>query len=471
MADHDLIEVEQLAPAEVAELDLYEKREKIYTRKIEGFFQRIRLFTGWPLLIGYFLLPWLQWGGRPAVLFDLPARKFHVLSMTFWPQDFPLLAWLMIIAAFALFTVTVFAGRIWCGYSCPQTVWTSIFMWMEQRAEGSRNQRMKLDQQPWSLEKALRKFSKHAMWMGFSFLTGLTFIGYFYPIRELVFDLIALDANLWAVSWTVFFTLATYINAGWMREQICIYVCPYARFQSVMFDRDTLIVSYDKARGEPRGARKRDADYRAQGLGDCISCQLCVQVCPTGIDIREGLQYECIGCALCIDACDSVMDKMNYERGLIRYTSERELEGEKTHWLRPRLFGYLAAILIMSAAFSWRIYSRVPLEVTVIRERTQLYVQNADGDIENIYTLQILNMDEEMHSYALRIEGLEDGRIIGTDEVTLDSGEVRSVPLRVAAPADNFTRPSTGFTFVVSSDDGSDLRAVAETRFLVPVKK
>jgi len=238
-----------------------------------------------------------------------------------------------------------------------------------------------------------------------------------------------------------------------------------------MFDRDTLIVSYDKARGEPRGARKRDADYRAQGLGDCISCQLCVQVCPTGIDIREGLQYECIGCALCIDACDSVMDKMNYERGLIRYTSERELEGEKTHWLRPRLFGYLAAILIMSAAFSWRIYSRVPLEVTVIRERTQLYVQNADGDIENIYTLQILNMDEEMHSYALRIEGLEDGRIIGTDEVTLDSGEVRSVPLRVAAPADNFTRPSTGFTFVVSSDDGSDLRAVAETRFLVPVKK
>jgi len=471
MADHDLIEVEQLAPAEVAELDLYEKREKIYTRKIEGFFQRIRLFTGWPLLIGYFLLPWLQWGGRPAVLFDLPARKFHVLSMTFWPQDFPLLAWLMIIAAFALFTVTVFAGRIWCGYSCPQTVWTSIFMWMEQRAEGSRNQRMKLDQQPWSLEKALRKFSKHAMWMGFSFLTGLTFIGYFYPIRELVFDLIALDANLWAVSWTVFFTLATYINAGWMREQICIYVCPYARFQSVMFDRDTLIVSYDKARGEPRGARKRDADYRAQGLGDCISCQLCVQVCPTGIDIREGLQYECIGCALCIDACDSVMDKMNYERGLIRYTSERELEGEKTHWLRPRLFGYLAAILIMSAAFSWRIYSRVPLEVTVIRERTQLYVQNADGDIENIYTLQILNMDEEMHSYALRIEGLEDGRIIGTNEVTLDSGEVRSVPLRVAAPADNFTRPSTGFTFVVSSDDGSDLRAVAETRFLVPVKK
>jgi cytochrome c oxidase accessory protein FixG len=469
MTEKDLIEVQELAPAEVGELDLYEKREKIYTRKIEGYFQRLRLFTGWPLLIAYFMLPWIRLGERPAVLFDLPARKFHILFMTFWPQDFPLLAWLLIIAAFGLFTITVFAGRVWCGYTCPQTVWTSIFMWMEQRAEGSRNQRIKLDQQGWSLEKLLKKVLKHGMWLGFAFYTGLTFIGYFYPIQDLVYDLLTLQANPWAASWTVFFTLATYINAGWLREQVCIYMCPYARFQSVMFDHDTLIVSYDTGRGEPRGARKRNQDYRAQGLGDCISCQLCVQVCPTGIDIRDGLQYECIGCALCVDACDSVMDKMGYEPGLIRYTSERELEGGKTHWLRPRLIGYIVAILLMCLAFSWRVYTRVPLEITVIRDRNQLYVENEPGRIENIYTLQILNMDEEMHSYVLHIEGIEDGRIVGPDRVTLNSGEVGTLPLRISAPRENFEKPSTAFNFLIEADDGSGWSASTDSRFLVPM--
>ena len=268
------------------------------------------------------------------MLFDLPARKFHILYMTFWPQDFPLLAWLLIIAAFTLFTVTVSAGRVWCGYTCPQTVWTSIYMWIEQRVEGSRNQRIKLDKAPWSAGKLAKKITKHGMWLGVGFLTGLTFVGYIYPIRDLVYDILTLQVGAWGAAWTVFFTLATYINAGWMREQLCIYVCPYARFQSVMFDQDTLTVAYDATRGEPRGARRRDADRDAGDLGDCISCQLCVQVCPTGIDIRDGLQYQCIGCALCIDACDSVMDKMGYEPGLIRYASERELAGDKTHWLR-----------------------------------------------------------------------------------------------------------------------------------------
>jgi cytochrome c oxidase accessory protein FixG len=471
MNREDLIEVEELAPAEVAEIDLYEKREKIYTRKIEGFYQRLRLFTGWPLLVGYFLLPWLQWGERPAVLFDLPARKFHILFMTFWPQDFPLLAWLLIIAAFFLFTVTVFAGRVWCGYTCPQTVWTSIFMWIEQRTEGSRNQRVKLDQAPWNPQKVVKKFLKHGMWLGFAFLTGLTFVGYFYPIRDLVYDLAVFQANYWAVSWTVFFTLATYINAGWLREQVCVYMCPYARFQSVMFDHDTLIVSYDAARGEPRGARQRRLDHRVQGMGDCISCQLCVQVCPTGIDIRDGLQYECIGCALCVDACDSVMDKMGYDPGLIRYTSECELEGGHTHWIRPRLIATICVLLVMCSAFSWRILTRVPLEITVIRERNQLFVENARGEIENIYTLRILNMDEHMHSYSLRIEGLENASIIGSTEITLDAAEVRSLPLRIAAPREGFQRPSTGFEFIIEASDGSGWSSTTESRFLIPLAK
>ncbi|MEM0954016.1 MAG: cytochrome c oxidase accessory protein CcoG [Pseudomonadota bacterium] len=471
MADPELIDLEELAPSEVSELDLYQKREKIYTRKIEGFFQRIRLFTGWPLLAGYFLLPWLQWGDRQAVLFDLPARKFHIVFITFWPQDFPLLAWLLIISAFALFTVTVFLGRVWCGYTCPQTVWTSIFMWIEQRVEGSRNQRMKLDKAPWSSQKIVKKVLKHGMWLGVSFATGLTFIGYFYGINELVFDIATLQVGAWGAAWTVFFTLATYINAGWMREQVCIYVCPYARFQSVMFDQDTMTVAYDAQRGEPRGARRRDADRSQNDLGDCISCQLCVQVCPTGIDIRDGLQYQCIGCALCVDACDSVMGKMGYEPGLIRYASERELEGGHTHWLRPRLIGYIVALLIMVTAFSWRIAVRVPLELTVIRERTQLYQQNTAGEIENVYTLQIVNMDEEMHSYTIHLDGLSDARIEGETDITLSSGEVLSLPLRVAAPEGQFTVPSTAFTFIIESDDGSDLLATAESRFLVPVKR
>ncbi len=466
----DLIEVEDLAPAEVAELDLYQKREKIYTRKIEGFFQRVRLFTGWPLLAGYFLLPWMQWGDRPAVLFDLPERKFHILFMTFWPQDFPLLAWLLIISAFSLFTVTVFLGRVWCGYTCPQTVWTSIFMWVEQRVEGSRNQRMRLDNAPWSLSKAGKKFTKHFLWLAVAFYTGMTFVGYFYPIRELTLDILTLQVSTWGAAWTTFFTLATYINAGWLREQVCVFMCPYARFQSVMFDSDTLIVAYDKARGEPRGARRRDADKSAEGLGDCISCQLCVQVCPTGIDIRDGLQYQCIGCALCVDACDSVMDKMGYDPGLIRYASERELGGGKTHWLRPRLIGYIVALLVMVTAFSWRIYNRVPLEFTVIRDRSQLYTEVAGGAIENVYTLQILNMDEEMHSYSLRLDGLDNATIIGETELLLNAGEIRSLPLRVRAPREAFDRPSSAFEFVIEADDNSGLRDRAESRFLVPLE-
>lgn len=464
----ETIPVEQLAPAEVGELDLYQKREKIYTRNIEGFFQRIRLYTGWPLLIGYFLLPWFNWGDRPAVLFDLPARKFHILGLTFWPQDFPLLAWLLIIAAFSLFAVTVFIGRVWCGYTCPQTVWTAIFMWAEQFAEGSRNQRIKLDQAPLSINKVWRKCLKHGMWLGFALLTGLTFIGYFSPIRQLSINLFTFNLSLVEAAWITFFTLATYINAGWMREQVCLYMCPYARFQSVMFDRDTLIVSYDSKRGEPRGARKKDSDYHLAGLGDCIDCQLCVQVCPTGIDIREGLQYECINCALCIDGCDSVMDKMGYARGLIRYTTENALAGKNVHWLRPRLIGYASAVLIMFGLFAYTVLNRVPLHIDAIRERGQLYRQTSEGLVENIYTLKILNFDDSPHRLQIHVSDLSNVQVVGADTITLDSGEARELPLRLSIDPALLHDSNNKVEFEVEALDDARIRAETESRFIGP---
>ena len=469
MSDKDLIDLQEIAPAEVAEIDLYQRREKIYTRKIEGLYQRVRLFSGWPLLLGYLLLPWANWDGRQAVLFDLPARKFYILGMTFWPQDFPMLAFLLMIAAFGLFAVTTFAGRIWCGYTCPQTVWTSIFMWLEQKTEGSRNQRIKLDKAPWTAEKVARKAAKHGSWLFVGLVTGMTFVGYFYPIRELVLDFATLSAGKWQLLWTLFFSLATYINAGWMREHVCKYMCPYARFQSVMFDHVTLIVSYDKRRGEPRGSRKRSVDHKDLALGDCIACELCVQVCPTGIDIRDGLQYECIGCALCVDACNSVMDKMDYPRGLIRYTSEHELQGGTTHWFRPRIIGYGLVLCLMIGVFSYNMFTRIPVEFTAIRDRNQLYLTTENGDIENIYTLQLANMDNATQEFDISISGIDGATIIGETSHTLNGGEVRTITLRVRVSPDVLDKPSTELDFTAASPSTPSLQATAESRFMKPL--
>ncbi|EED34597.1 cytochrome c oxidase accessory protein CcoG [Luminiphilus syltensis NOR5-1B] len=464
----DIIAVDEVAPAEVAEVDLYQRREKVYTRNIEGFFQRVRLYSGWPMLIAYFGVPWLMWGDRQAVLFDLPERKFHIFMLTFWPQDLVMLAFLLIIAAFALFTVTVFAGRVWCGYTCPQTVFTAIFMWIEQKFEGSRNQRMKLDKQPWSFSKVRKKLTKHAGWVTVAFLTGITFIGYFTPIGALFTDFFTGNAGSWAFAWTLFFTCATYINAGWMREQVCTYMCPYARFQSVMFDRDTLIVSYDPERGEPRGSRKRSGNTDAI-LGDCIDCQLCVQVCPTGIDIRDGLQYQCIGCALCIDACNSIMDKMNYPRGLVSYTSENALEGKPSTVLRPRLVGYLLVLAVMTAVFSYTIFSRDMVDLTIFRDRNQLYMAAPGGLIDNVYRLHLSNRDTEDHQYQIEVGGIDGVEVIGVQTIAVASGELVDFNLRLRANPVTLSAPGTEVTFTATQVDDPSITITSESRFIKPL--
>lgn len=445
--------------------DLYQRREKIFTRFVGGFYQRLRFFTGWPLLAGYFLIPWFQWDGRQAVLFDLPARQFHILGLTFWPQDFWLLGWLLIISAFALFTFTTLVGRIWCGYTCPQTVWTAIFMWVEQFAEGERHQRIRLDKAPMSLEKARKRGLKHTMWLGVALATGITFVGYFTPVRELVMDLALLDAHPWAAFWVLFFTAATYVNAGWMREQVCIYMCPYARFQSAMFDKDTLIVSYDAARGEPRGARKRGADPGA--LGDCIDCTLCVQVCPTGIDIREGLQYQCIGCAHCIDACNQVMDKMGYDPGLIRYTTESELSGGRTHWLRARSIGYGVVLTVMICAFTYALVTRTPFEVDVLRERGELYERLDDGMIGNQYRLRVLNKTQREATLVVTAESSLPVTLSQTGSISVSAGERLDLPLILSAPEAALEMPNVPVTIRLCEPRTGRCDA-EETRFLGP---
>ncbi len=447
--------VEQCVPAEVGELDLYQKREKIYTRAIEGFYQRIRLFTGWPLLCGYFFLPWINWDGRQAVLFDLPARQFHILNITFWPQDFAMLAWVLAICAFALFLFTSLFGRIWCGYSCPQTVWTSMFMWIEQKTEGSRNQRIKLDAAPWSTEKIIRKGLKHGLWFGLGLFTGFTFIGYFTPIYELGYDLFMWRAEPAAVFWILLFSFATYLNAGWLREQVCLFMCPYARFQAAMFDVNTLIVSYDPRRGEPRGSRKRFSDNDETSLGDCIDCQLCVQVCPTGIDIRDGLQYQCIGCALCIDACDSIMEKMQYPKGLISYTTENRLNGKTSRILRAKVIGYVIALMVMCSLLGYQLFNRIPLKLEVIRDRGQLYTTNNLGHSENNYTLKIINMSREAQVYEIGVssDSLENLTINNNNHHKVDSGEVLAIPLRLNS-SDQGAKSRHDIVFHVESIDG-----------------
>ncbi|MGU9816160.1 cytochrome c oxidase accessory protein CcoG [Pseudomonas sp. LF135] len=442
----------------------------IHTRSFTGLFRTLRIAGAAVLFVAFFGTVWLNWGGRQAVLWDLAESKFHIFGATFWPQDFILLSALLIICAFGLFAITVFAGRVWCGHTCPQSSFTWLFMWCEKVTEGERNQRIKLHAAPWSLNKLARRSAKHTLWLGISVLTGLTFVGYFTPIRPLALELLTWQMGGVSLFWVLFFTAATYINAGWLREAVCMHMCPYARFQSVMFDKDTLTISYDAARGEHRGPRKRDVTPANVGLGDCIDCQLCVQVCPTGIDIRDGLQMECIGCAACIDACDSIMDKMGYARGLVSYTSEHQLQGGKTHLLRPRLIGYSAVLLVMIAALVVALVGRPMVSLDVTKDRG-MFRENSQGLIENIYSLKVINKTQQRQDYRLALVDAEGFVLQGKTELSLAPGEISDVPVSVALLADKPASSSQTLRFKVTDVDEPWIYSAADSRFVAPMNR
>ncbi|MDN3652445.1 cytochrome c oxidase accessory protein CcoG [Thalassotalea ponticola] len=434
-------------------VEQYKPRDQIYVRKVEGFFQRLRRKMNLFFLALFALIPWINYNGQQAVLFDIGEQRFNIFALTLWPQDLTLLAWLFIIGAFLLFFVTTFLGRVWCGYLCPQTVWTFIFIWFEEKFEGAANKRKKLDQKAMDFDKFWRKAAKHSCWVIFSLFTAITFVGYFTPIRELVVDFFTFKASLMATAIILFFTFCTYGNAGWMREVMCLHMCPYARFQSAMFDQDTLTVSYDAKRGENRGPRPRKADPQELGLGDCIDCNLCVEVCPTGIDIRNGLQYECINCGACVDACNGVMERMNYDKNLISYTTETALNGKTVHILRPKLFMYAVVLLVMAGLFVGDLATRQPLQLDIIRDRNTLARENIDGLIENVYTLKILNKSQQTATYKLSVDGLTSHVWQGQDTVTVNGAGIETVTVSLAVDPYEIKAFTTDINFVVQQVD------------------
>ncbi len=458
----------------VEEVSLYEVRRKIYPRAVHGWFAGWRWSLVWFTQLLFYGMPWLTWNGRPAVLFDLGARRFFIFNIVLYPQDFIYLTGLLIISALSLFLFTAVAGRLWCGYACPQTVYTEIFMWIERKIEGDRQKRMKLDAAPWSFAKLGRKSAKQAAWLGVALWTGITFVGYFTPIRTLLGEIASAGLGPWETWWVLFYSFATYGNAGYMREQVCKYMCPYARFQSSMFDKDTMIITYDAERGEPRGSRSRKADPKALGLGSCIDCGLCVEVCPTGIDIRKGLQYECIGCAGCIDACNQVMDKMGYQRGLVRYTTTNALTN---HWdfkqilrhaFRLRVLVYFTILAVVTIALFTHLGLRVPLKVDVLRDRGALAREVDGGRIENVYRLQIINTAEQPRSYRITVSGVGSARVASDAEVSVDAAGNRMVPVRVQVEPGQGQPGSNTLVFQIEAVDDPTVAVREKAVFYVP---
>ncbi|MEI7613397.1 MAG: cytochrome c oxidase accessory protein CcoG [Betaproteobacteria bacterium] len=453
---------------------LYEKHKTVYARSVKGVFDNWRWAMVFFTQALFYGLCWFDWGGRQAVLFHLVERKFYILGMVFWPQDAIYLAILLVISAYLLFLVTAIGGRLFCGYACPQTVYTEIFMWIERKIEGDRPARMKLDAQAMSARKFRLKLAKHALWAVVGVWTGFTFVGYFTPIKELADSVLTFSLGPWETFWVLFYSAFLYMMAGFMREQMCKYLCPYARFQGVMFDPDTLIITYDPERGEPRGVRRKNAAPEEAKLGDCIDCSICVQVCPTGIDIRNGLQLECIACAACIDACDEVMDKVGTPRGLIRYSTENALEKRYSsreillHLLRPRTLLYSAILLAIILATAWSLATRIPLKVDILRDRSTLYREMDDERIENIFTLRVMNTDEKAHRYAISVSGIEGIALVGEPSVEVSAASTKSILLSASIEEGQGKKGSNPILFEIHAQDADAIGVREKATFFRP---
>ncbi len=447
------------AADEAVEQSLYAIRQKIYPRAVTGWFATWRTSLVLLTQLVFYGMPWLMWNDRQAVLFDLVNRKFYIFGLVLWPQDFIFLTGVLVISAFSLFLFTAIGGRLWCGYACPQTVYTEIFLWIERLVEGDRMKQMRLDKEGASARKIGLKATKHGLWILLSLWTGFTFVGYFTPIHELVGAVMTFQTGPWETFWVLFYGFATYGNAGWMREQVCKYMCPYARFQGVMFDRDTLVVTYDAGRGEPRGARGKSVDFKAKGMGSCVDCGICVQVCPTGIDIRNGMQYECIGCAACIDGCNQVMDKMGYPRGLIRYSTENAVAGivpaDKvvSRVFRPRVLIYSSILALIIAAWIVGLSMRTPLKMNIIRDRVAMVRDVDDGRLENIYRLQIMNAEERPHIYRVTVTGAVPMEVILDKPLDVPGATTLTFPVRVRAAGDQLKRGSNPVQFHLTATE------------------
>ncbi len=462
------------AKVEIVEQELYAKHKKVYARETPGKFNSLRWVLVFLTQAIFYFGPWLQWNGRQALLFNLDERKFYMFDLVLWPQDVIYLSVLLLLSAFGLFLFTAVAGRLFCGYACPQTVYTEIFMWIENRIEGDRNARIKLDQAPMSGHKFRIKFTKFLIWGVLSFWTGITFVGYFMPMRDLMHDLLTLTISGWSAFWVIFYSAFCFLQAGFMREQVCKYMCPYARFQGVMFDPDTLIVTYDEGRGEPRGPRRKTDDLKVKGLGECVDCKVCVQVCPTGIDIRKGLQYECIGCGLCIDACNEIMAKMDYPPGLIRYATENSVAKQysstemRRHIFRPRIILYTGILLLITAAFVYSLSTRIPLRVDVLRDRGVMSREVGDGLTENVYLLHIMNMQDTARTFSVKPEGLEGIRMDGRDTFTVPPLQNMTEPINVRVPAGEGKPGANPIQFIIVDTEKPDVRRDEKSTFIQP---
>ena len=463
----------------------FQERIEIFPRSVKGRYRSIKTSILILAYSVYFLLPWLRWsrevGPEQAVLFDIEGRHFYIFNLVVYAQDIFWLAGLLLIAAFLLFFVTGLAGRVFCGYFCFQTLWTDVFVFIERLVQGERNARIKLSQAPWTKSKIVKIVSTHILWFSVAFFTGLSFTLYWGDAPELIVQMISGDAPFAAYATTLFLTMTTYVMAGLAREQVCAYMCPYARFQAVMFDSDTLIVAYDESRGERETGRQKpkkglmtSAERDNASVGDCIDCGYCVQVCPTGIDIRNGMQYQCTSCALCIDACNTIMTSIKFPTGLISYSSEHALKGEKTQLFKPKNIGYALTLIITIAMLVWSVATRSDLEMLVRQIRQPLSVNLSDGRVQNRYDIKINNKTTKPIIYKVSIDGLKNAELdMGQFlEVHVPAeGSVKLIAKVRVLPA-NVSKSRTKFNFVITSIDSKVKQKLSQKNvFYVPEKQ